>query len=161
MPCISIVTSVEAAPAWSSAVPDLPELLLVERPTVRHRRRHPAAAAAVTAATAAGRGHPDEHHSEYESQFHSIPSMASASSDDRNGRHPVVANRVDEELGPHQLEELSKIHFRNQNLLVSAKDVAGVAGEGVQIAQVGVRDLAAPPRTRRTPAATGPYVPPS
>ena len=62
-------------------------VLLFERD--RHRlvtaSATPPAAAAVAAA-AAGRGQADEHHSEYESQFHSIPSMASASSDDRNGR---------------------------------------------------------------------------
>ena len=62
-------------------------VLLLER----DRHRVAAAATAATAATAfaataAGRGQADEHHSEYESQFHSIPSMASASSDDRNGR---------------------------------------------------------------------------
>ena len=88
MPWISIVTSVEAAPAWRLGGAGLAgAVLLLERD--RHRVTSAAAAATAAAAftaAAAGRGQADEHHSEYESQFHSIPSMASASSDDRNGR---------------------------------------------------------------------------
>ena len=69
-------------------MPDLPEPFCSSSVTftVLVTASATAAAAAAVAATAAGRGQADEHHSEYESQFHSIPSMASASSDDRNGR---------------------------------------------------------------------------
>ena len=87
MPCISIVTSVEAAPGMELGGAGLAGVvLLLERDLHRSVAAAAAPAAAAITAAAAGRGHPDEHHSEYESQFHSIPSMASASSDDRNGR---------------------------------------------------------------------------
>ena len=88
MPCISIVTSVEAGARMQLGRAGVAgAVLLLERDLHRSvaASATPATAAAV-AATAAGRGQADEHHSEYESQFHSIPSMASASSDERNGR---------------------------------------------------------------------------
>src|SRR6478736_724722 len=72
---------------------------------------------------------------------------------ERETAHVVVADRVDEELRPNELEKLAEVHLRHEHLLVTAQHVAGVARERVEVAQMRVCDLlvlrAYAPRGRR------------
>ena len=61
----------------------------------------------------------------------------------RQPAHAVVADRIDEELGAHELQQLSKVHLRDEHLVVAAQDLARVARERIEVAQVRVRDRAA------------------
>ena len=55
---------------------------------------------------------------------------------ERQAAHAVVADRVDEELGPHELQQLARVHLRDEHLLVAAQHLAGVARERVQVVEV-------------------------
>ena len=69
--------------------------------------------------------------------------IASASSDALNGvpADAVVADRVDEELGADELEQLAEVHLRDQDLVVAAQHLARVARERVEVVEVRLRDL--------------------
>src|SRR5690242_15729710 len=59
----------------------------------------------------------------------------------REAADAVVADRVDEELRPDELEQLAEVHLGDEHLLVAAQHVAGVPRERVDVAQVCMRDL--------------------
>src|SRR2546427_2935678 len=56
---------------------------------------------------------------------------------------PVVAFRVDQELGPDQHQQLAEVDLRDEHLAVASKDLLGVRWERVEMAEVGVGNATA------------------
>src|SRR5918999_645800 len=59
---------------------------------------------------------------------------------ERHAVHLGVAVRVDQVLRPDQGGELAEVHLRYHYLAVTPKDVPEIPREGVQVAQMGLRD---------------------
>ena len=57
--------------------------------------------------------------------------------------HPVVADRVDEVARPEEHQELAEVDLGDEHLVEALEDLAEVARERVQVAQVGVGDALA------------------
>src|SRR5262245_11716402 len=57
---------------------------------------------------------------------------------ERQAGYSVVADRVDEEPSADQQGELAEIHLRDDHLVIFAYDIAGIRGERVEVAEVGV-----------------------
>src|SRR5262249_43802072 len=55
----------------------------------------------------------------------------------------VEADGIDQEFTANNHSQLAPVQFRNQDLVELADDLAQVAGEGIQIAQMDVRHRAA------------------
>src|SRR3989442_6223594 len=51
---------------------------------------------------------------------------------------PVVAFRVDQELGPDQHQQLAEVDLRDEHLAIAPEDLFGVRWEGIEMAQMGV-----------------------
>src|SRR2546427_1361936 len=62
---------------------------------------------------------------------------------ERLAADPVVAFGIDQELGPDQHEQLAEVDLRDEHLAVASKDLVGVRGERVEMAQVGVSNASA------------------
>ncbi len=60
--------------------------------------------------------------------------------EDRQALHFVVADRVDQELAADHAQQLAGVHLGDQHLREGADDLAGVARQRVEVAQVGGRD---------------------
>src|SRR4051812_205915 len=56
---------------------------------------------------------------------------------ERLAADPVVALRVDQELGPDQHQELAEVDLRDQDPAIAAKNLLRIRGEGVEMPEMG------------------------